>query len=99
MKREGAILRGGVEEWDCHRGEDHAMQHVKRHRGVVSVIAASAAALWSGVAIVGQDDPLVKTEPLAQVMQRTQQEKPTFATRHQTLLNLRYDLANRPAPA
>ena len=73
------------------------MHHVKRHRGFVSACAACAAALWS-VAIVGQDDPLVKTEPLPQVIKRTEQEKPTFAKRHQDLLNLRYDLANRPAP-
>ena len=52
----------------------------------------------SGVAIFGQDDPLVKTEPLAAVIQRTQKEKPTFAKRQQDLLTLRYDLANRPAP-
>ena len=73
------------------------MDYVKRHRGFVSACAACAAALW-GVAIFGQDDPLVKTEPLPQVIQRTQQEKPTFAKRQQDLLNLRYDLANRPAP-
>ena len=73
------------------------MRHLKRHRGLVSAYAACAAALW-GVALFGQDDPLVKTEPLPQVIQRTQQEKPKFAQRHQDLLNLRYDLANRPAP-
>ena len=54
-------------------------------------------ALWGGAAIFGQDDPLVKTEPIAQVIRRTQQEKPAFAKRHQDLLALRYDLANRPA--
>ncbi|HYN10492.1 MAG TPA: hypothetical protein VES67_24095 [Vicinamibacterales bacterium] len=73
------------------------MQHLKLRRGLVSVSAACATALWGAVAIFGQDDPLVKTEPLAQVIQRTQQEKPAFARRHQDLLNLRYDLANRPA--
>ena len=74
------------------------MHHVKRHRGFLSACAACTAVLWS-VAIFGQDDPLVKTEPLPSVIQRTQQEKPTFAKRHQDLLNLRYDLANRPAPS
>ena len=49
------------------------------------------------VALSGQDDPLVKTEPLAQVIQRTQSEKAGFAKRQQDLLNVRYDLANRPA--
>ena len=73
------------------------MQHVQHHRGLVWAGAACAVALWSGGAIFGQDDPLVKTEPLAQVIQRTQQEKPTFLKRHQDLLTLRYDLANRPA--
>src|SRR5688572_18257951 len=73
------------------------MQQLKRRRGLVSAGAACATALWGGVAIFGQDDPLVKTEPIAQVIRRTQQEKPTFLKRHQDLLNLRYDLANRPA--
>ena len=74
------------------------MHHVMGSRGVVSAGMVCATALWGAVAIFGQDDPLVKTEPIAQVIQRTQQEKPTFAKRHQDLLNLRYDLANRPAP-
>ena len=74
------------------------MHIVKSRRGLVSAGAACAVALWGAAAIFGQDDPLVKTEPLAQVIQRTQEEKPTFAKRQQDLLNLRYDLANRPAP-
>ena len=74
------------------------MHQLTGSRGVVSAGMVCATALWGAVAIFGQDDPLVKTEPLAQVIQRTQQEKPTFAKRHQDLLNLRYDLANRPAP-
>ena len=73
------------------------MHPVKHHRGSLLTFVGCAAALWS-VAIIGQDDPLVKTEPMAQVIQRTQQEKPTFAKRQQDLLELRYDLANRPAP-
>ena len=74
------------------------MQHLKQSsRCSCRRRAACATALWGGVAIFGQDDPLVKTEPLAQVIQRTQQEKPTFAKRQQDLLDLRYDLANRPA--
>ena len=72
------------------------MSYLKR-RSLMSVAVACGTALWGGVAIFGQDDPLVKTEPISQVIQRTQQEKPTFAKRHQDLLDLRYDLANRPA--
>jgi cytochrome c peroxidase len=70
------------------------------HRGrMVSASALCAAALvWGAVAINGQDDPLVKTEPLAAVIQRTQKEKPTFAKRQEDLLAARYDLANRAAP-
>jgi cytochrome c peroxidase len=67
-----------------------------KHRIRVSAAVACTTALW-GVAIFGQDDPLVKAEPIAQVIQRTQQEKPVYAKRHQDLLDLRYDLANRPA--
>ncbi len=70
------------------------------HRGrMVSASALCAGALvWGAVAINGQDDPLVKTEPLAAVIQRTQKEKPTFAKRQEDLLAARYDLANRAAP-
>jgi cytochrome c peroxidase len=70
------------------------------HRGrMVSASALCAAALvWGAVAMNGQDDPLVKTEPLAAVIQRTQKEKPTFAKRQEDLLAARYDLANRAAP-
>jgi cytochrome c peroxidase len=73
------------------------MQHMKHHPGLVWAAVACAVALWGVAAIFGQDDPLVKTEPIAQVIRRTQQEKPTFAKRHQDLLALRYDLANRAA--
>ena len=69
-----------------------------RRRALVSVAAACAIVLWGAVTIFGQDDPLLKGEPLAQVIQRTRQEKPALARRHQDLLTLRYDLANRPAP-
>ena len=69
------------------------------HGRMVSASALCAAALsWGAVAINGQDDPLVKTEPLAAVIQRTQKEKPTFAKRQEDLLAARYDLANRAAP-
>src|SRR5688500_8386712 len=78
--------------------ENHAMEHLKSRRRIMSASVACATAVWCTVAIFGQDDPLVKTEPIAQVIQRTQQEKPTFAKRHQDLMNLRYDLADRPAP-
>jgi cytochrome c peroxidase len=73
------------------------MQHLKRHRHAISAAAVCAIAVSGGVAIFGQDDPLLKTEPLAQVIQRTQRDKPNFAKRQQDLLTLRYDLANRPA--
>jgi cytochrome c peroxidase len=59
--------------------------------------AAGAACVLSMAALSGQDDPLVKVEPLAQVIARTQKEKPTFAKRQQDLLAARYDLADRPA--
>jgi cytochrome c peroxidase len=74
------------------------MQQLKPRRGLVSAGAVCATALWGAVAIFGQDDPLLKTEPIAEVIKRTQQEKPAFARRHQELLNLRYDLGNRAAP-
>jgi cytochrome c peroxidase len=60
-------------------------------------VACAAGFVFGVVALSGQDDPLVKTEPLAQVVQRTQKEKPAFAKRQQDLLNARYDLADRPA--
>src|ERR1700733_13427187 len=74
------------------------MQHFSSHRQLVAAATAIAAALYGAGAVFGQDDPLVKTEPLPLVIQRTQQEKPQFAKRHQDLLDLRYDLADRPAP-
>lgn len=49
-------------------------------RGLVTAGMVGVAALWGAVALFGQDDPLVKTEPIAQVIQRTQAEKPTFAS-------------------
>ena len=54
-------------------------------RWLVSVSAVGAAVLvWGAIGISGQDDPLVKTEPLTTVMQRTQKEKPTFAKRRRS---------------
>ena len=74
------------------------MTYLTQHRWMVSASAVCAAALVSGaVAISGQDDPLVKTEPLATVIARTEKEKPTLAKRQMDLLEVRYDLANRPA--
>jgi cytochrome c peroxidase len=75
-----------------------AMQHFSSHRRLVAATAAFATALGGAVVVFGQDDPLVKADPLPQVIQRTQQEKGAFAKRHQDLLDLRYDLADRPAP-
>jgi cytochrome c peroxidase len=73
-------------------------QNARPGRRYLSTSALCAAAMASAiVALSGQDDPLVKTEPLAQVIQRTQSEKAGFAKRQQDLLNARYDLANRPA--
>jgi cytochrome c peroxidase len=73
-------------------------QNASLGRRYLSTSALCAAAIASAiVALSGQDDPLVKTEPLAQVIQRTQSEKAGFAKRQQDLLNARYDLANRPA--
>jgi cytochrome c peroxidase len=73
------------------------MPQLKRHRGLMPALAVCAIALCGAVVVFGQDDPLVKAEPIGQVIQRTQQEKPAFARRQQDLLALRYDLANRPA--
>jgi cytochrome c peroxidase len=74
------------------------VNYLTLRRWLVSVSAVGAAVLvWGAIGISGQDDPLVKTEPLTTVMQRTQKEKPTFAKRQQDLLAARYDLANRPA--
>ncbi|RPI57733.1 MAG: cytochrome B6 [Acidobacteria bacterium] len=67
-------------------------------RFLSSVATSAALSVWGIAALFGQDDPLVRTEPLAQVVKRTQSEKPTIAKRQQDLLNARYDLANRPAP-
>jgi len=41
--------------------------------------------------------PVVMRESFAQVMARMKAAKPDLARRHKTLLNARYDLANRPA--
>jgi cytochrome c peroxidase len=77
----------------------YAVKYLTLHRWLVSVSAMGAAALvWGAVSTAGQDDPLVKTEPLTAVIQRTQKEKLTFAKRQQDLLAARYDIGNRPAP-
>lgn len=73
------------------------VKYLTLRRWLVSVSAGAAALVWGAVGISGQDDPLVKTEPLTAVIPRTQKEKPTFAKRQQDLLAARYDLANRPA--
>ena len=73
-------------------------RNARLRRQFLSTSAMCTAVIVAAVvALSGQDDPLVKTEPLAQVIQRTQKEKPAFAKRQQDLLNARYDLANRPA--
>jgi len=73
------------------------MRHITRRKVVWAAMAVTTV-LGGSRAIGGQDDPLVNTEPIAQVIQRTQQEKPVLAKRHQDLLTLRYDLADRPVP-
>ena len=73
------------------------MRPLELRRNWFVLAAAGAACVWSMAALSGQDDPLVNAEPLAQVVARTQKEKPTFARRQQDLLAGRYDLANRPA--
>jgi cytochrome c peroxidase len=67
----------------------------RRHRWVV--LLASSLYVLSLVAIAGQDDPLVKSEPLPEVIARAQKEKPAMAKRQQDLLAARYDLSNRAA--
>ncbi len=73
-------------------------RNARLRRRFLSTSAMCATAIAAAVVVLsGQDDPLVKAEPLAQVIQRTQSEKAGFAKRQQDLLNARYDLANRPA--
>jgi cytochrome c peroxidase len=69
-----------------------------RRRGLTAGAAGLGACVLSMAVLSGQDDPLVKSDPLPEVIARTQKEKPAFARRQQDLLNARYDLANRPAP-
>ena len=68
-----------------------------RHQWIVPAAVSLGACVISIAALAGQDDPLLKGEPLTQIIARTQKEKPAFAKRQQDLLNARYDLANRPA--
>jgi cytochrome c peroxidase len=69
------------------------LDHRRIAVGVMSLVVAVA-----GLAVLSaQDDPLVKSEPLPDVIARTQKEKPSFAKRQLDLLNARYDLSNRPA--
>lgn len=64
------------------RGSKHRYSNV----GVAALMAAGM-----GVALAADDD-------FASLVKRLQMEKPEFAKRHQTLLNERYDLSDRPAP-
>jgi hypothetical protein len=63
-------------------------------------LAALASGLYlsSLAGVAGQDDPLLKGEPLTDVIARAHKEKPQFAKRQQDLLAARYDLSNRAAP-
>ena len=67
-----------------------------RRRMTLGIVSAGACVLSLAV-LSGQDDPLLKGEPLAEVIARTQKEKPGFAKRQQDLLAARYDLTDRPA--
>ena len=67
------------------------------HRRIVAPVMSLVVSVAAVVVLSGQDDPLVKSEPLPDVVARTQKEKPSFAKRQQDLLNARYDLSNRPA--
>ncbi|MFN2445555.1 MAG: cytochrome B6 [Vicinamibacterales bacterium] len=69
----------------------------RRRRWLTAGAASIAACVLSIAALSGQDDPLLKGEPLTEVIARTQKEKPAFAKRQQDLLNARYDLADRAA--
>ena len=68
-----------------------------RHRGMALGAISLALSMMTMTALSGQDDPLVKSEPLAQVIARTQKEKPVVANRQQALLTARYDVSNRAA--
>src|SRR5688572_1488980 len=68
-----------------------------RHRGMAVGAMSLAVLITTMAALSGQDDPLVKSEPIAQVIARTQKEKPVFASRQQALLTARYDLSNQVA--
>jgi len=72
-------------------------RRILRFRTGITATVALGALMLTGAALSGQDDPLLKSEPLPQVIARTQKEKPMFAQRQQDLLNARYDLSNRPA--
>jgi cytochrome c peroxidase len=50
------------------------------------------------LALCGGATASIAQESFDAVVQRTQQEKPTFAQRHKSLLAERYDLTDRPAP-
>ena len=73
------------------------MRQLHRRRWMTLGTTSAAACVLSLAVLSGQDDPLLKGEPLPQVIARTQKEKPTFAKRQQDLLTARYDLANRAA--
>jgi len=67
------------------------------HRRIAVAVTSLVVSMAAVVVLSGQDDPLVKSEPLPDVIARTQKEKPSFAKRQQDLLDARYDLSNRPA--
>jgi cytochrome c peroxidase len=67
------------------------------HRRIALAVMTLIGCVAALAALSAQDDPLVKSEPLPDVIARTQKEKPSFAKRQQDLLNARYDLSNRPA--
>jgi cytochrome c peroxidase len=74
-----------------------------RHRNFLSLGLAFVLAGAAGVSAQAPDRPptsyapVVSTEPFSAVMTRMAREKPAIMRRHQTLLEERYDLGNRPA--
>jgi len=64
----------------------------RTRKRALSGLLAAAVAMGGGAA------PSLAQESFDALVQRTQQEKPTFAARQKSLLAERYDLTDRPAP-
>jgi cytochrome c peroxidase len=70
----------------------HDMKSQTQNRLFPSLTAFAAALLVCGAASISAAE-----EDFTTLVNRLQQQKPTFAKRHQELLAQRYDLADRPA--